>query len=353
MAVAAQRIETPVRAMILAAGLGTRMRPLSDLRAKPALPVCGRPVISLLLELLAHHGIRDVLVNLHHRPDTIRRAVERDRPAELRVTWSEEPEPLGTGGGIRRAAAFLSETPHCLVLAGDMLLDLPLGVLFDRHVASGRDVTLVLRDDPRGEAFGTIGLDERGDVVRIGRRPLDRHDAARPSGAAVEKAAGLFTSVRFFRREALAAWPSADERPFEDLRDWLAPRAEAGALRFGGECVGPEASVWEPVGTPDEYLAANLAPPALPSLGGAAEHWRGDLDHEAWRAGRVVAGSAVLGSDVDLDRCVVWEDERVPAGFSGRDGVYAGGAFHACGSVRGATPLGRTAPPANPTRSES
>ncbi|NNL66116.1 MAG: nucleotidyltransferase family protein, partial [Myxococcales bacterium] len=154
--------------MILAAGLGLRMRPLSDHRAKPALPVLGRPVISLLLELLARCGVREVLINLHHLPSSIRDAVEADHPAALDLTWSIEDAPLGTGGGIRRAADFLRGTDDCLVLAGDMLLDLDLPTLCARHRASGRDVTLVLRDDPRTETFGSIGLDAAGRVVRIG-----------------------------------------------------------------------------------------------------------------------------------------------------------------------------------------
>ena len=85
--------EACVRAMILAAGLGTRMRPLTDERAKPALPVRGRPVVSLLLELLARQGIREVLINLHHLPDSIRRAVEADHPAALEISWSNEEKP--------------------------------------------------------------------------------------------------------------------------------------------------------------------------------------------------------------------------------------------------------------------
>ena len=110
----------PIRAMILAAGLGTRMRPLTNYRAKPALPVCGRPVISLLLELLAAHGVREVLINLHHHPDSILEAVEADHPESLSIEWSEEPSPLGTGGGIERASEFLRGTADCLVMAGDM-----------------------------------------------------------------------------------------------------------------------------------------------------------------------------------------------------------------------------------------
>ena len=318
------------RAMILAAGLGMRMRPLSDHRAKPALPVQGRPVISLLLELLAHSGVQEVLINLHHLPETIREAVEHDHPAELVITWSIEDEPLGTGGGIRRAAEFLRGSEDCLVLAGDMLLDVDLAPLLDRHRAADRDVTVVLCDDPRVDAFGSIGLDASGRVVRIGETQVDAKDAG------PEAAAGLFTSARFFGRHALCDWPASPGPAFEDLRDWLIPRVEAGSLRLGGEIVAPSDCAWEPVGTPHEYLHANLAPPALPALGGAPPTWRGDVDVDETN-GNVVARAASIAEDTELERCVVWDGEQVPAGFRGRDGVYAGGTFHPCAGAKRAS----------------
>lgn len=315
-----------MRAMILAAGLGTRLRPLTELRAKPALPVRGRPVISLLLALLAKSGVREVLINLHHLPDSIREAVEADHPEGLRVEWSVEPEPLGTGGGLHRAARFLRESEDCVVMAGDMLLDLDLEALRARHHAAGRDVTIVLRDDPRAERFGSIGLDDRGRVLRVGRTPVRLPGSPKPPR---EHAAGLFTGVRFFRREALDAWPHAAPSVFEDLRDWLIPRAEAGDIVFGGEIVTRENSVWEPVGTPGEYLTTNLHPPSLPRQGGAAAQWERGIEYDAKRQ-TVSARSATIPGDATLSRCVVWEDERVPAGFAGSEGVFAGDAFHPC-----------------------
>lgn len=314
-AVGEARVRT-ARAMILAAGLGTRMRPLTDERAKPALPVRGRPVISLLLELLDRQGFREVLINLHHLPGTIRRAVEADCPAGLEIRWSEEERPLGTGGGLQRAAAFLRESERCLVMAGDMLLDLDLPSLLERHRASGRDVTLVLRRDPREAAFGSVGLDANGRVCRIGRA----------AGAAGEVARGLFTSVRFFERSALADWP--DEPVFEDLRDWLMPRAARGEITLGGELVGPDASVWEPVGTPEEYLEVNLAPPALPSLGGSVEAWTGPVDVRGEAGDVIAARAAAIPRDARLARCVVWEDAAVPAGVHARAGVFGARGFH-------------------------
>ena len=277
-----------MRAMILAAGLGTRLRPLTRFRAKPALPVCGRPVISLLLELLSRHGVEEALINLHYLPQSIRDAVEYDRPPQMKITWSEEPTPLGTGGGIRRAADFLCGSPECLVLAGDMLLDIDLTTLLERHRASHRDVSLILRSDARGADFGTIGVDEHGRVVRIGKtklvdrstssRSVDRSESHPASGStntvrSGETHHGLFTGVRFFSRDALTGWPDSDT--FEDLRDWLAPRIEARQVVVGAEILDIDSSVWEPVGTPAEYLEVNLSPPLLPSLGGDARHWGG------------------------------------------------------------------------------
>ncbi|MEZ4330703.1 MAG: NDP-sugar synthase [Myxococcota bacterium] len=312
------------RAMILAAGLGTRMRPLTDERAKPALPVRGRPVISLLLALLERHGCREVLINLHHRSETIRRAVEADRPDGLAIQWSDEEAPLGTGGGLRRAAEFLRESERCVVLAGDMLIDLDLPALLERHRTSGRDVTLVLRRDPREAEFGSVGLDASGRVCRIGRHPVGRPATASP--AAREAACGLFTSVRFFERRALTGWP--DAAVFEDLRDWLMPRAARGEIELGAELVAADASVWEPVGTPQEYLEINLAPPALPSLGGPVEAWRGDVDVLGAANDVIAARAAAIPGDALLERCVVWEDAVVPPGARLRAGVFGARGFH-------------------------
>jgi len=321
-----------MRAMILAAGLGTRLRPLTDYRAKPALPIHGRPVISLLLELLARHEVDEVLINLYHRPETIREAVASDHPEKMTIRWSEEPRPLGTGGGIRRAADFLSHGSDCIVMAGDMLLDMDLSDLLARHRASGRDVSLILREDSRGTHFGTIGLDASGQLTRIGKRDITR--PAAPIGTARQEAhretrRGLFTGVRFFSRAALTGWP-ANESAFEDLRDWLAPRIESGEASVGAEIVDRATSVWEPVGTPDEYLDVNLSPPNLPSLGGEASAWGGDVLPWQSESGSVIARTAIVSADARLERCVVWDREQVPAGFRGRDGVYAGNTFHPC-----------------------
>lgn len=300
------------RAMILAAGLGTRLRPLTDLRAKPALPVCGIPVIAYLLALLKHHGVTQVIINLYHRPDTIRTAVERFGPTGMQISYSEESQPLGTGGGIRRARDFLVESDPCLILAGDMLFDLDLDALISRHRERKDLATLVLRDDSRASQFGSIGIAKGGAVRRI----ANRFDLGG------EHAAGLFTGVRVFSSEVFDSIPERDV--FEDLADWLTPHIEAGDERIRGELYDASACTWEPVGTPSEYLRANFAPPALSYV---------DMSKFAAAHGVRLRDDVILGARADvqedarLDHCVVWDDEVVPARTVARNGVFAGGRF--------------------------
>ncbi|MBW2273362.1 MAG: NDP-sugar synthase [Deltaproteobacteria bacterium] len=306
-----------MRAMILAAGLGTRLRPLSQLCAKPAMPVRGIPVIAYLLALLRAHGVDEVMVNLHHRPDTIRNAVERFGPSGITVRYSAEEAPLGTGGGIRRAAAFLRESDPCIVLAGDMLLDADLGALVERHRSRGDAATLLLREDSRSEAFGTLGMDDQNCVRRIGQT----HDFGG------ESASGVFLGVRVLAARLFDSIPAGDD--FEDLRDWLAPALEAGAQDIRGELVSERNCLWEPVGTPPEYLRVNLEPRPLTFMN-AETLACADGTHFEKSLSLVVGRGARIEPGARLRRVVVWEDEVVPADFRGSDGVYAGGVFHNC-----------------------
>lgn len=304
-----------MRAMILAAGLGTRMGTLSDLRAKPALPVRGLPVLSHLLMWLDSQGVHEVMLNLHHLEETVIDAAELYRPDGMALHWSREPHPLGTGGGIRRAADFLRESDVSLVLAGDMLLDCNLKELVEIHREREDDTTLVLRDDLRASTFGSVGLDSESTVRRIGSR----------ADLGGETTSALFVGARLFAARAFDSLPT--EEAFEDLSDWLMPRLSAGARDIRGICLPPGESVWEPVGTPDEYLRVNLTPPSLSYL---------DAEKSLIRTGTRVESDVILGrgarleSGARLERAVVWEDETVPRGLEGCDGVFACGTFHSC-----------------------
>ncbi len=318
-----------MRAMILAAGYGTRLRPFTELRAKPALPVLGRPVIAFLLELLAHHGVDEVLINLHHLPGTVEAAVDAFCPAGLRVTYQHEHTPLGTGGGIARARAFLADGDPALILAGDMLLDVDLSGLAREHTERGDVCTLLLRRDPRSSAFGTIGVDAGGRVRRIARR-FDL-------GGEVD--AGVFLGVRVVSPAFFDLLPAEHEGAFEDLSDWIAPALRAGDTRIGARIFESEACVWEPVGTPAEYLRVNLDPPRLGFM--RQQDFAAPGTHVLGASNVIVGTNARVPDDARLNDVVVWADEVVPERFEARRGVFAGGTFYACHDPSGAVAMDR------------
>jgi NDP-sugar pyrophosphorylase family protein len=261
-----------------------------------------------------------VVLNLHHLPDATRAAALAWN-AGLSVRFSEEPELLGTGGGIRRAADFLRESDPCLVVAGDMICDLDLTALAARHRARAAAATLVLRDDPRADRFGTIGIDPTGRARRIARR-FDLGGETR---------AGVNVSVYLFSSRLLDALPERDV--FNHLDDWIAPRLSCGDVH--GELLAERELLWEPVGTPAEYLGVNLRRPRVSYL---------DAEARARALGvrlepeLVIGAGARIGAGVQLARAVVWDGETVPAGFRATDGVFAGGRFHACTNESGLAP---------------
>ena len=305
---------SPMRAMILAAGLGTRLQPLTELRAKPALPIRGVPMIAYALVWLKRNGVEEVAINLHHLPDSVRDAAERWCPKGLTLRFSLERELLDTGGGMKRVVEFLRESDPSIVIAGDMLFDLDLDKEVENHRSAQRRATLVLREDPRARLFGSIGVDEGASIRRIATR----------FDLGGETASGLYTSVNLFSPAAFDAMPESDR--FSHLDHWLAPELRDGARDICGSLVTETDSVWEPVGTLEEYLAANLQPVSL-------RYWSGD--DMARRAGAefrpadalVMGAGVTLARDAELHHAIVWDGESVPAGFRGAHGIYAGGRF--------------------------
>jgi NDP-sugar pyrophosphorylase family protein len=303
--------------MIVAAGYGTRMQALSVLRPKPAVPVRGIPLVAYNLELLAHHGVSEVIINAHHLPERLIEAARQVRPAGIELHFSREEALLGTGGAIRRAASFLRESDPCLILGGDMLLDADLSALVALHRDRGDAVTLLLREDPRAADFGTIGVDGEGRIRRLGGR-FDLGSESR---------AGLYTWANVVAARSFDTLP--DLECFGHLDEWIAPQLAGGARDICAEIWGPDRSTWEPVGSLAEYLAVNLNPPPLSYFDADA---RARADGTRFEADLVIGAGASVDPGARLERAVVWDGEQVGAEVRGRDGVFAGGAFHSCRS---------------------
>ncbi|MBV8203217.1 MAG: nucleotidyltransferase family protein, partial [Acidobacteria bacterium] len=138
-----RRLTLRVRALVLAAGLGTRLRPLTGDMPKPLLPVLGQPILGYTLRRLAAAGCEAAAVNLHHRGEQIRRALGDDF-AGLPLTWSEESHLLGTLGALQPLAGFFAAADLVLIVNGDSLCRWPLAELVRRHRENGAPATLLL-----------------------------------------------------------------------------------------------------------------------------------------------------------------------------------------------------------------
>lgn len=218
----------PARAIILAAGRGSRLRPLTDTTPKPLVPAGEKTLIEHGLSLLKAHGINDVVINVHHLREKILAALGDGSQLGMRLHYSIEEELLDSGGGIRQAAECMSrEAPDAdldaplLVLNADVVTDVSLTKLLQEHQQSRAGITLVLRDDPKAASYGLFGIDAENRI----RRFLGEGDPA----------AGLreymFASVQVLQPEVLDRMPPAG--PFSTMRG-LYPELFAQGLAFQG-----------------------------------------------------------------------------------------------------------------------
>lgn len=147
-------------ALVLTAGLGTRLNPLTLVRAKPAVPVAGTPLVQRIAAWLAHHGVTDLVLNLHHLPHTITGVVGDGSDLGVRVRYSwEQHEALGTAGGPRHALGLLGGDPFFLI-NGDTLTNVDLGAVAAAHLASDALVTLVVVPNHAPERYGGVSVSD-------------------------------------------------------------------------------------------------------------------------------------------------------------------------------------------------
>lgn len=159
-----------VRAMVLAAGFGTRLGDLTSIRPKPMLPICGTPLVRWSILWLRSHGVREFVVNLHHLGEQIQAELGDGSALGVDVAYShEEGMILGTGGGLRHARHLLDDGKDSpfVVCNAKILLDLDLGAVLDANRKRGAEATMVLRADPDAAKWGSLAVDDGGRVVSL------------------------------------------------------------------------------------------------------------------------------------------------------------------------------------------
>jgi mannose-1-phosphate guanylyltransferase len=159
-----------MRAMVMAAGLGTRLRPLTYGVPKPMVPVANRPIMEHILRLLRSHGFEQVIANLHWFPDTIRDRFRQGSELGIELTYSYEDELLGTAGGVRNVADHFGSDPF-LVMAADALTDIDLAGLQAAHDANEGIATLAVKRVPNVSEFGVVIAGPDGRIEGFQEKP--------------------------------------------------------------------------------------------------------------------------------------------------------------------------------------
>jgi mannose-1-phosphate guanylyltransferase len=273
--------------MVLAAGLGTRLRPLTDVRAKPLVPVGDRPALAHVLEHLRTAGVPCAVVNAHHHAGQVRDFV-RAQPWDVRV--SEEGDLLGTAGGIAHARALLGEG-DVLLWNADILADVDLEDLHADHANGVAVATLLVQPMPAGQ--GPVGLDAGGRVVRL------RGDAFGD-----EASGGQYLGIAILGAGLRRRLPSSGGLVEDVLVPAMARGETVRAHAFDGS--------WHDIGTVDSYLAANDA--WLRARGLSSFVGPGARVAEAVALDRTLVGEgAVVEGAGPVVRTVVWPGARARA----------------------------------------
>jgi NDP-sugar pyrophosphorylase family protein len=264
-----------IPALVLTAGLATRLRPLSQVRAKAVVPVAGEPLVRRILRWLAAQGVTDAVLNLHHLPHTIT-GVVGDGTDGVRVRYSWEVPVLGSAGGPRRALPIIGASPF-LIVNGDTLTDIDLAALVNDHQRSGALVTMAAIPNVEPHKYSGLAVESDGAVTGV----IERGSRA-PSCH--------FVGVQVVEASAFSSLPP--DVPCESVGA-LYPSLIA--ARRGSVRASVTAGEFFDIGTPMDYLRTSLR------LGGQD-------------ASLQIGARTSVASDAQIEDSIVWDDVEIEAG---------------------------------------
>ncbi len=280
-------------ALLLTAGLGTRLRPLTDVRAKPAIPVAGVPMVARIMTWLRDAGLTEVVLNLHHLPTSIAAIVGDGSACGVRARYSwEHPEVLGSAGGPRQALDIIGADTFVIV-NGDTLTNLALPPLLDAHAASGALVTMAVVPNRLPQHYSGLRVDADGAVLGVV-----------PRGSS--EASYHFVGVQVTHREAFAGAPPG--RPSNSVGDVYTRlvAARPGSVRVH-VC---DAGFWD-IGTVADYWHTSHA---FAHAEGVDLNAGAQLEGEARVSASIVWDDVRVGPGASIDHCIVTDGVRVGAG---------------------------------------
>ena len=268
-----------MRAIVLSAGYGTRLWPLTEDRTKPAIPILGKPLVGYVAEYLASYGIDEIVVNLHHRPDSVRRALGDGSRFGVKLHYVEEPVILGTSGALDNTREFF-ERETFVVVNGKIITDIDLSAALETHRRTNALATLVLLPNTRRERFSVVEVED-GRVKAFGRMPADNETGAAPL---------MFTGIHILEPRILDYVPRG---VFSDSVIDVYPHAMAKGETIAAHVASGK---WRELSTLKRYLDISI-----------------ELLKETGKP--YVAGvNSVLSENASVIDSVLWDDVRVGAG---------------------------------------
>ena len=230
-----------MRAIVLSAGYGTRLWPLTEDRTKPAIPILGKPLVGYVAEYLAAYGFDEIVVNLHHRPESVRKALGDGTRFGVRLHYVEEPQILGTSGALDNTREFF-ERETFLVVNGKIITDIDLKAALNTHRQTKALATLVLLPNTRRERFSVVETEE-GRVTRFGGMPDEK---------AVGPAPLMFTGIHIMEPQIFDYIPRG---VFSDSVTHVYPQAMA-----NGELIAAHVASgkWRELSTLQRYLEISV-----------------------------------------------------------------------------------------------
>lgn len=295
-----------MKGFILAAGFGTRLWPLTEDRTKAAIPFLNRPLIAYAVEYLASHGIRDIIVNLHHQPESIKRALGDGAALGVNITYSFEEEILGTSGAVDRVREVLSDDDF-VVINGKIVTDIDLAGAIAEHRKGKAIATLVLKENTEREHFSIVETDDRGWITRFAGFPdvaasqtaTAERSAVSGGVAAGEPAPLMFTGIQVLSPRIFEYIP---RDRFSHSTIHVYPQAIA-----AGEPVIANVSRadWFEMSTLRRYLDASL-------------RFMGKQESTVMRD-----DTCVIGHGAEVNDCVLWKRVMVEPGARVRRAVLA------------------------------
>ncbi len=290
-----------MKAMILAAGFGTRLWPLTIGRTKPAIPFLNRPLIGFTIDYLRRYGFEDVLINLHHEPDSVRQQIGDGSRFGVRIHYSvEEPEILGTSGALDNVREQLNQETF-VVINGKIITDINLAKALETHRQKHALATLVLKPNPKLERFSEVKITEDSRILEFAGFPAPD---SRPSIPPL-----MFTGIHIMEPEIFDYIPHG---VFSDSVRDVYPRAMVDGKVIAAHIASAESS-WYELSTIQRYLEISLEFLAREGRDIVMDE-DSQVDASARVTNSVLWKRVHINAGAQLHNCIIGDGVTIPAG---------------------------------------